>query len=384
MLAATGLASGDEATPELAASAVRAALDRAGTSIARSVLLFLTPEFASHAHTAQAAVTAAAHAGHCLQVFGCTLPGVFTERDQAFGRPAAAAMVLTDTITLVSAEAGASANVPCLSLAIPSSASRSWLETGPQRYGALSTDAVAQRDGYLWNRGKLVAKGTCEAFLQGADACIGVSRGTRILAAPLAITRSDGYKILSLAGQPALDTLLRELPPDLREQLPLPHKIIYAGLFSATGDAATALAEGRYTLAPLLATSLEERSVTLAMRPPPGSSLFWALRQPLAAEDDMRQMLERVAPAIPNADSPTASPAFGLMFSCLGRSPCFHGIDDEENDHESCRDLALVRERFPSMPLIGACSAGQIAPLSDGNRLIHNSVVLALFQEFHF
>ena len=45
-------------------------------------------------------------------------------------------------------------------------------------------------------------------------------------------------------------------------------------------------------------------------------------------------------------------PRFALMFSCMGRGPYFYGGVD--------RDLELVRQRFPGMPLLGAYCAGEM------------------------
>ena len=94
----------------------------------------------------------------------------------------------------------------------------------------------------------------------------------------------------------------------------------------------------------------------------------WAIRQPLASEQDMRQSLAA-------AVDPEKMPEFAVMFSCLGRGPLFYGGDD--------RDLLVFREQFPGVPLIGAYGSGQIAPVGDGNRLFQNTVVTLLFESTH-
>jgi hypothetical protein len=93
------------------------------------------------------------------------------------------------------------------------------------------------------------------------------------------------------------------------------------------------------------------------------AQVFWAMRQGLAAENDMRRLAGELA------DRLGAAPDFGLLFSCLGRGPWFFGGED--------RDLAVVKERFPGLPLIGAYGGGQIAPLFNGNEQVHNAAVLA-------
>lgn len=353
---ATALASADKAEPELAADVVRAALARAGTDIARSVLLFLSTDFVHQAH---AAVLAASRAAHCLQVTGCTAPGVLTEEDWVLDRPAACAMVFGGDCGLAAhPEAGA----PLLTLAAPNAATSAWLGSGGPRYGLLSTDNTAHGAGRIWCHGKMAAEGRCETAVAGARAAVGVSRGMRILGEPRAAGIS-GRDISTIGGHPALNALLRELPLDLREMEKLPFHQLAAGIVA--GKPEGAIEEGRYTLVPIIAVSHDERSITLAMPVPPDVQIFWAMRQSLAAESDMRRLAGELAGRL------GAAPDFGLLFSCLGRGPYFFGGED--------RDLAVVKERFPGMPLIGAYGGGQLAPLFDSNGQVHNAAVLALF-----
>ncbi len=353
---ATALASADKATPELAANVVRAALERAGAGIAHSVLLFLTTEFVHHS---QAAVAAASRAAHCLQVTGCTAPGIFTEEDWVLDRPAACAMVFGGDCGLAALpEEG----IPLLSLAAPNAATLAWLTSAVPRYGLLSTDCSAHGAGRIWCHGKMAAEGRCETAITGARAAIGVSRGMRILGEPRPVT-CIGRDVLKTGEHSALNTLLRELPLEMREMEKLPFHLLAAGIVS--GRRERAVEEGRYTLVPIIAASHEDRSVTLAVPVAADAQVFWAMRQGLAAEKDMRRLAGDLAGQL------GAAPDFGLIFSCLGRGPYFFGGQD--------RDLAVDKERFPGLPLIGAYGGGQIAPLHDGNGQVHNAAVLALF-----
>lgn len=354
---ATALASADKADPELAADVVRAALGRAGTDIARSVLLFLSTDFVHQAH---AAVLAASRAAHCLQVTGCTAPGVLTEEDWVLDRPAACAMVFGGDCGLA---AHPEADAPLLSLAAPNAATVGWLESGGQRYGLLSTDNSAHGAGRIWCHGKMAGDGRCETAFAGARPAIGVSRGMRILGEPRPVT-CNGRDILKLGEHPALNALLRELPLEMREMEKLPFHLLSAGVVKGRPEGAAE--EGRYVLVPIIAASHDERSVTLTLPLDDGDHVFWALRQGLAAENDMRRLAEALSGRLGGA------PDFGLIFSCLGRGPYFFGGED--------RDLAVVKERFPGLPLIGAYGGGQIAPLCSGNGQIHNAAVLALFR----
>ena len=96
--------------------------------------------------------------------------------------------------------------------------------------------------------------------------------------------------------------------------------------------------------------------------------LRWAIRQPLAAEQEMSEALNV-------AVNGKNTPDFAVMFSCIGRGPLFYGNDD--------RDLLAFRERLPNTPLIGAYGSGQIAPANGRNRLFQNSVMTLLFETAH-
>ena len=91
-------------------------------------------------------------------------------------------------------------------------------------------------------------------------------------------------------------------------------------------------------------------------------------RQPLAAEEDIRQALNA-------AVDRKNQPHFALMFSCIGRGPLFYGNED--------RDLLAFRDIFPDTPLLGAYGTGQIAPLAGGNRLFQNTALTLLFESAH-
>jgi small ligand-binding sensory domain FIST len=354
---ATALASAAKPVPELAADVVKQALARVGASHANSVLLFLTGDFARHS---AAAVHAASRAANCLQVTGCTASGIFTESDWVLDRPAACALVFTGGLSLAPADGSG----PLMSLAVPQAATEQWIADGSVRLGMISTDGAAQEPGRIWCHGKLAEEGRCEAGIRGAHAGIGISRGIRILSTPQAVSAVSGHDLQRIEEHPALQTLLRELPLEVRELDRLPLHLLFAGVLADDGP--QALERGRFDLVPIITVNGDDRSLTLAARLEPGARLFWAMRQTLAAERDTRVALDQAAAAVGGA------PDFAVVFSCMGRGPYFYGGVE--------RDLALLAQRFPGMPYVGAYGAGEIAPIAGVSRIIHNSAVFALFR----
>jgi small ligand-binding sensory domain FIST len=354
---ATGFATAERATPELAALAVHEALEKLGGRPAGSVLLFLTPQF--HRQT-QATITAAARCSRSLQVVGCTAPGVFTESQWSLDAPAAAALVLCGNTGLVPPGGD---GAPVLTLATPAAARRTDLRTGPLRFGMLSTDVEGEASGRVWTHSKLADSQYCENSFSHARVAVGLSRGLRALSPALAVTDCDGLELLALDERSALSTLASALPEELRHQESLPVSHLFAAVPDRDLDAELALATGRYRLLPIIGASPEEQAVTLALPLDPGDRLFWALRRPAAAEQDTEAMLDRLAESVPDPD-------FALLFACIGRGPYFFGSGD--------RDLALIGDRHPDLPVLGAYGAGELAPLAGGNELISYSAVAAL------
>lgn len=358
--AATGFAAGEPgqgAQPELAAMAVREALTKAGSDYAHAVILLLSAEFSRHA---QPAITAAGRAARCLQVTGCTAPGIFNESSWAQHQPAAAALVLCGDITLGPVLHDSSS----LTFLQPDCASADWLAPYPPRFGVLACGNGQNDPGKVWGQGKLRSDGRYEAGFHGASVRTAHSRGLRLLSPTLLVSDQDGFDLFHLSRGAALDTLLHALPPEVATPETLPLQRLCALVLDPGIAAPTALAEGRYTLIPLLAINPSEHSVTLAAPLAEGSALIWAWREPGAAEADSRDAIAQLS------NGKQSEPDFALVFSCISRGPYFYQGHD--------RDLAQLTARYPTLPVLGAYGAGEIVALGDGNTLLSYSTVFSL------
>lgn len=337
MKAATSLVTGVRPAPELAKEAVRTALERAGVDQASQVLLFLSRDFARQP---QPAVIAAARAAGCLSVAGCTANGLFTEGGWQLDQSAAAALVIA------SPDNSAVPEAPLLSFSSHTRLPFDW-QADKARAGFLDSDGVA------WMHGRVAENGNAELRLSSGKVALALVNGLRPLGNPVPIDQSRGYELGRVGGQPAIDSLRRALPPELRQNPPL-HQIALLRHPDEPGIAILAInGDGSLTLADTL-----ENDATIT----------WAIRQPLAAEQQMRAALTTLAARHPQ-------PAFALMFSCIGRGPLFYGNDD--------RDLLAFRETFPATPLLGAYGSSQIFPHAGKNRLYHNAALTLLFESTH-
>jgi len=358
MSVATALVKAPNARPELAADAVRIALDKAGLAHPNAVLLYLSADFA---RDPDPAIRAAARAANCLQIAGCTATGLFTEEDWVLDSPAAAAMVLGGGLRLQPPQPGE----PVLTLSAPNALDWNWLSAGGERYGGVSGDATGQGPYKVWQAGRGQASGHCELSITGARVRIGLSHGVRPLNAPATLTAVSGHDILAVEGEPALSKLVHELPLGTRNPDRLPLHLLMLGV--TYGPPMNALEEGRYHLLPVLASNAHERSITVAARIPVGSRIFWAMRLPQAAEFEMRNLVEGLS-----ADA-LDEPRFALMFNSTDRGPYFYDGED--------RDILQFTRYHPDTPLIGFYGNGEIAHLDGANRLLQYSTVLALFHD---
>lgn len=202
MKVATGLATGGRATPELAAQAVAKAMKAAKTDVASSVLLFLTSEFA---RDPVPALRAAAKAGSCIQVMGCSAPGILTEEDWILDAPAAAAMVFSDGLGLQPAQA--KSRQLLLTLAAPNAINTTWLSSSGLRFGGVSGDAMGQGPFSVWQNGKGAVTGHCEAVIGGVAEAVAAAHGLRMLSEPELVEGIDSHDLQQLGGKSALATL---------------------------------------------------------------------------------------------------------------------------------------------------------------------------------
>lgn len=337
MKAASALVSGRRAEAELAQEAVQAALAAAGLERADNVILFLTRDFSRNP---QPAVLAAARAAGCLTVSGSTASGLFTERGWRLDQPTAAALVYSTPAGKAPTES------PLLSFSGHGRLPFEW-QDGVERVGLLDTDAAT------WSHGRTADNGCAEFKLPGLNARLIRSSGLRLLGEAQSIEQCAGYELGRIGGHSAADSLRRALPAELRERPPL-HQI--AALRQADAPSIAILSANA------------DGSLTLAETVKEGEMLTWAIRQPLAAEQEMREVLTSTV-------NLKKRPNFALMFSCIGRGPLFYGNDD--------RDLVAFRDTFPDTPLLGAYGTGQIAPLAGQNRLFHNTALTLLFESAH-
>ncbi len=357
MKVATSIVIGNHALPDLAAIAVEQAMKKAGISIANSVLLLLSSEFAS---APQAAIRAAAKTASCIKVMGCSATGIFTEDDWVIDAPAAAAMVFGDDVSL-QLPSPYSQGQPIFTLSAPNAINSTWLNNGNTRFGGVSGDAIGHGPFSVWQNAKGDVTGYVEAVFKGVKVATKASHGLQLLTPPQQIEQVESYDILALGKQKPLHSLQKAWKMHSKSNEPVPLHMIMA----VYADSAEAISNGNYFQTNLISHDEDNDSVTLAHRLTPGAFLSWGLRNPLVAEADLALVSHQLLLEL------EGKPDFGLLFSCLGRGPYFYGGLD--------RDLKVLKAQLPNMPLIGFYGNGEIASIAGSNQLLPYSAVLSLF-----
>ena len=357
MKVATSIVLGKQASADLAASAVANAMQKADISVASSVLLLLTSEFASNP---QDAIKAAARAANCLQVMGCSATGIFTEEDWVLDAPAAAAMVFGDGVTLELPKNNIS-NQPLLTLSAPNAINSTWLNNRHQRYGGVSGDAIGQGPFSVWQNAKGEVSGYVEAFFSGVNIATGTSHGLQLLTQPQQIHETRQFDLVKLNQLAPLHGLQKAWKAHSKTDAAVPLHLIVA-LYA---DSAEEIAKGNFQQTTIISSDEETGSITLAQPLKTDQYLGWSLRATATAEADINLLASQLSQQL------GSRPDFALLFSCLGRGPYFYnGID---------RDLKVITKSFPNMPVLGFYGNGEIAYINGDNRLLPYSAVLSLF-----
>lgn len=365
---ANGAQSPCDLAAQLVTQAVGSAMQKADITVASSVLLFLTSEFANDP---QSAIKAAAKTANCTQIIGCSATGIFTEEDWIIDSPAAAAMVFSGGINLCNVREPQQ-NQLMLTLTAPNAINTTWLNDHGVRFGGVSGDAIGHGPFSVWENGKGTVQGRCEVKFQNTQGAVAASHGLRFLNIPALVTSCTEHDVMMLNQTSAWKSLQTAWQKHYgNASLPM-HQLI-----AVYSDSLTLIEKGQYNLGSLIACDEVAETVTLAKVLTEQQWLCWAIRDEQAAADDFKTTAKTLGGTLNNVYNTTnhqaTTPDFGLLFSCLGRGPYLYDGQD--------KDLLILRELYPNMPFIGFYGNGEIAPINGKNELLQYSAVLGLFKE---
>ncbi len=224
--------------------------------------------------------------------------------------------------------------------------------------GAFAVGGIASAEGPTAQLAGAVEQGVVSGLVFGEAAGVvsGLSQGCTPIGPARTVTRAHNNLVLEIDGEPAFDVLCRDLGLDsvarIREAAPWLH----------AARPVPGSSEADYLVRNIIGLDAQDGIVALGALIDPGERLFFARRDPAAAEADLRRMLRSVKARL-------SRPAQGGVYvSCLARGPHMFGTEDAE--------LQILREEIGDLPLAGFFANGEFS----GGRIYGYTGVLTLFE----
>lgn len=191
-----------------------------------------------------------------------------------------------------------------------------------------------------------------------------VAQGCQPIGRPWTITRAEGNVIVEIGGRPALDVLVETVQAlSVDDQLRARRNLL-VGL--AIDEYRTAFERGDFLIRNLLGVDTRAGTIAIGAQPRVGQTIQFQLRDAIAADDDLRHLLDQARERLGGV-----TPAAALLCSCNGRGRDLFGVPDH--------DARAVAERLAPSPLAGFFCNGEIGPVGRQPFLHGFTASLALF-----
>ncbi len=190
-----------------------------------------------------------------------------------------------------------------------------------------------------------------------------VSQGCTPIGEPWTITGATGNVIETIAQRPAYEVLLKTvqaLPPEVQQRA---RGNLFVGL--AMDEYREELHRGDFLIRNVLSADAESGTLTVGAIPRPGQTLQFQFRDRVAADEDLRKLLEAA-----KADLEGQEPIGALLCSCNGRGVGLFGTPDH--------DARAVADRLGPIPLAGFFCNGEVGPVGSRNFLHGHTASIAL------
>lgn len=193
-----------------------------------------------------------------------------------------------------------------------------------------------------------------------------MSHGTDPIGQPWTVTATNGEWIESIGGQKPTDlideTLLR-VPPDLRNRA---RANLLVGF--AIDEYRHDFVRSDFVVRSITGVDAQSGAIAVGYHARPGQTVHFQLRDPATADLDLTLCLDGA-----RLELTGRRPIAALAFPDESRGEAFFG--------RSHHDSALIRKKFPAIPVVGLSSAAEIGPSVD--QTIINTGGLAMGILFH-
>lgn len=226
--------------------------------------------------------------------------------------------------------------------------------------GGLAAGPFGPGSTRLFLDGRAVRRGAVGVLLGGPVAARPVvSQGCRPVGPTMVVTRAEGNVVLELAGTPAL-TKLEQIVAALD---PGEQAMVSGGLLIgvAMNEYAEEHERGDFLIRGLLGADRDRDALVVGDLVEVGRTVRFQVRDAAAADEDLRQLLDRF-----RRESGLASVDGALLFSCNGRgASMFAPATFGGADH----DVRAVHRLLAPSGVAGFFAAGEIGPVGGRNHL---------------
>jgi small ligand-binding sensory domain FIST len=190
-----------------------------------------------------------------------------------------------------------------------------------------------------------------------------VSQGAAPIGETWTITGAQGNVIETIAQRPAYQVLvdtLRALPPEMQQRA---QRNLLVGL--AMDEHRGEFRRGDFLIRNLTGIDPERGTLAVGALPRVGQTLQFQLRDPDAADEDLRELLERA-----RKELGARQPVGALLCSCNGRGVGLFGTPDH--------DARTLVDLLGPIPVSGFFCNGEIGPVGEQNFLHGFTASIAL------
>jgi len=189
------------------------------------------------------------------------------------------------------------------------------------------------------------------------SATVGVAQGVRRVSPVHRVTSVDGDWVLALDGRPAFEAFSAVVPQPLLDDARRALAVVLAGL---------PVGEHEFVARHLRGLDPERGALAVAAPVAEGDELFFGVRDPHGARDDLQRVLSGHAAAWRSK-----APAGALYVNCVGRGRGFYGVPG--------LDTAYIRRHLGALPVAGFFSGAEFASGGGRPRLHQYTGVLTIF-----
>jgi small ligand-binding sensory domain FIST len=190
-----------------------------------------------------------------------------------------------------------------------------------------------------------------------------VSQGAAPIGETWTITGARGHIIETIAQRPAYQVLvdtLRTLPAEMQRRV---QRNLLVGL--AMDERRSEFRRGDFLIRNLMGIDPERGALAVGALPRVGQTLQFQLRDPDAADEDLRELLERARKELGRRH-----PVGALLCSCNGRGVGLFGTPDH--------DARTLADLLGPIPVTGFFCNGEIGPVGERNFLHGFTASIAL------